>query len=165
MRRNLAALAGVVKLAHTYGADGVAVQYLQDFVDVNGISPSHRRMLKFVESEALGAADAADVERHFAEARAVAQELNVGLQLPPFPNAGMEAGGLCPWPWHGAYISFAGEAKPCSLAARNGALSFGNMLKDGVVQVWRGDAYREFREGHLSGKLGSLCQACPRGHP
>jgi MoaA/NifB/PqqE/SkfB family radical SAM enzyme len=164
MRRNLAGLAGVVKLAHAHGADSVAVQYLQHFVDVNGISPSHRRMLKFIESEALAAADAPDVERHFAEARAAAQELNVGLQLPAFPQKGLDNGGLCAWPWQGAYISFAGEAKPCSMAARNGALSFGNMLKDGVVRVWRSDAYREFRDGHLSGNPAPLCQACPRSN-
>jgi MoaA/NifB/PqqE/SkfB family radical SAM enzyme len=165
LRRNVAALADVVKLAHDYGADSVAAQLLQHFVDPAGISPRHRRIQKFIESEALTGADAALTEKHFAEARAAARELNVGLQLPELRGSEpSHPGTACPWPWNGTYISFSGEARSCGLAARVPGLAFGNMLKDGVASVWNGDAYRQFREQHLAGDAPQLCKDCPRTH-
>ena len=162
MRRNLEGLAEAVRLAHEYGADGVAAQYLQAFVDANGASSSHARIRKFVESEALGPTDAAPVERQFARARELAHELNVGLQLPaPLGQAGEAAPPACAWPWQAAYVSFSGEARSCTLACRAPGHTFGNVLKEGFGPVWQGEAYRSFRERHLAGDLPALCAACP----
>ena len=159
MRRNVADLAGVVRLAHEHGVDSVSVQRLEQFADASGILPAHRRMLRFIEGESLAVVDPGLVERCYAEARAAAQALGVALELP-----GGEAGGTgrCPWPWHGTYIDFSGDAKPCGMAARTNAIVFGNVLKEGVATVWRSEAYRGFRDGHLSDDPPQLCGACPR---
>jgi MoaA/NifB/PqqE/SkfB family radical SAM enzyme len=162
LRRNVAGLADVVKLAHDYGADSVAAQLLQHFVDPAGISPRHRRIQKFIDAEALTRADAELAGKHFAAAQAAARELNIGLQLPDLGGGEHSLPGACPWPWDGAYISFSGEARSCSMAARMPNLALGNMLKDGVANVWNGDAYREFRERHLAGDPPALCKDCPR---
>jgi MoaA/NifB/PqqE/SkfB family radical SAM enzyme len=164
MRRNLAGLADVVKLAHEHGVDAVSLIHLQDFIDATGIAPGQRRMLKFIDSASLAQADTALAERHFAQAQAAAAELNIGLQLPRLAgkDADKAAESRCRWPWHGAYIGFSGEAKPCGMAARARGVSFGNMLKAGVIPIWRSDAYREFREQHISPRPPELCRSCPR---
>ncbi len=159
MRRNLSHLAGVVRAAHEHGVQGVSVLKLEQFADASGILPGHRRMVKFIESESLEGVAAELIEQHFAEARAVAQELHVGLEL---PKREASAASRCPWPWHGVYIGFSGEAKPCGMAARKNDIAFGNMLKEGVAPVWRGEAYGTFRERHLSDDPPGLCRGCPR---
>ncbi len=163
MRRNLDGIAEAVRLAHDIGADGVMVRDLRAFADGAASAAAHRRLRKFIESEALTAADAPAAERSFAEGRAVAQELNVGLQLPPVPGT-VPANAACPWPWQSTCIDFSGEARSCDLAARAPGQAFGNVLKDGFAAVWRGDPYRKFRERHLGGDPDGLCAECPRTH-
>ena len=161
MRRNLDGLAQAVRLAHENGADGVVAQDLESFVDASGVSPAHQRIRKFVASEALGPGDVASVQARFAEAGALARELGVDLRVPALP--GTEARrASCAWPWHASYITFFGVARSCNLAARDPGQEFGNVLKDGFARVWQGEAYRRFRERHLSGELPALCAQCPQ---
>jgi MoaA/NifB/PqqE/SkfB family radical SAM enzyme len=160
LRRNAGALADVVRLAHAHGADAVAPQYLGEFVEESGVPASHRRVRKFLESEALGPGDDAMLEEAFAKAKALAHELGVALELP----AARERAG-CPWPWQSPYISFSGEARSCNLASRSTGAGFGNMLKEGVAQVWQGEAYRQFRERHAAGDPPPPCADCPRARP
>jgi MoaA/NifB/PqqE/SkfB family radical SAM enzyme len=161
MRRNLDGLAEAVRLAHDTGADGVMVRDLRAFADGAAASAAQRRLRKFIESEALTPADAPAIERSFAEARALAQELNVGLQLPPVPGEA-PAVAACPWPWQSTCIDFSGEARSCDLAARAPGHAFGNVLKEGFSAVWRGEPYRKFRERHVAGDPEGLCAHCPR---
>ncbi|MGE5638981.1 MAG: SPASM domain-containing protein [Clostridia bacterium] len=163
MRRNLEGLAEAVRLAHDHGADGVAARSLRDFADGVPASAGNGRIGRFVESETLTATDAPAVERCVAQARALAQELGVGLQIPPAPVA-ERTRVACPWPWNATCIDFSGEARSCDLAARASGQAFGNVLKDGFATVWRSDSYRKFRERHLGGDLEGLCAHCPRIH-
>lgn len=159
MRRNLDGLAQAVRLAHDNGADGVVAQYLESFVDSSGVSPAHQRIRKFVESEALGPDDAASVQACFSDAGALARDLGVDLRVPALPGGeGRHAG--CAWPWHASYITFSGVARSCNLSARDPGHEFGNVLKEGFARVWQGEAYRSFRERHLSGELPALCAQC-----
>ncbi|MBV8033176.1 MAG: SPASM domain-containing protein [Betaproteobacteria bacterium] len=167
MRRTVAGIPGIVRLAHEHGADSVVVQRLAEFVESNGLSASHRRIRQFLEAEALTDADVENASASFAEARAVANELNVGLQLPELAHAGTAAPHVCPWPWEGLYVTASGEAKSCFVAAGERTQpqrALGNVLRQGVAAVWSGEAYRELRERHLAGELPVPCSGCPHTH-
>ncbi len=161
LRSNVGRLGEVVKLARECGADAVKVQELREFIGTGGVPPNHKRFRRFVEAEALGPGDAASLEMSFAEARALAKELDVSLVLPAWGDA---APAGCPWPWRASYLDFSGEAHSCDLAARSAAASFGNALKHGLSAVWCNDAYRKFRERHVAGEPPAPCAACPRLH-
>jgi MoaA/NifB/PqqE/SkfB family radical SAM enzyme len=172
MRGNVAGLPALVRLAHEHGADALSVQSLAELVESSALSAGRPRVAKFVESEALREADLERVARHFDEARALARELGVALALPDIvPRSFLSAQeartwaqgdrGRCSWPWRGAYIGFAGEAKPCAVAAEVAGTGLGNALREGVVQVWRGDAYRAFRDRLASDEPPAICRACP----
>jgi MoaA/NifB/PqqE/SkfB family radical SAM enzyme len=172
MRGNIAELPSLVRLAHEHGADALSVRQLADFVESNALCAGHKRVAKFVESEALRDADLESVERHFAEARALAEELGVALELPgigPRPSLDSEGArplaqsgrGRCSRPWSGAYIGFSGEARPCAMAAQATGAVLGNAIREGVVHVWQNDAYRRFRDRLESDEPPEICQGCP----
>lgn len=82
IRRNLEGLPRLVRLAHNYGVDGMCVQHLAfDFKD-SGLPARYRPVRRFVEAESLLNEDPARMERWFGEARAVAAELGMTLELP-----------------------------------------------------------------------------------
>lgn len=172
MRGNAAELPGLVRLAHEHGADALTVLHLADFVESNALCAGQRRLARFVESEALRDEDLESLERYFAEARALAEELRVALELPavgPRPSLDSQeprrppqgGRGRCSRPWTGAYIGFSGEARPCAMAAQAGGVVLGNAIREGVVHVWRNDAYRRFRDQLASDEPPAICRACP----
>jgi MoaA/NifB/PqqE/SkfB family radical SAM enzyme len=173
MRGNLAGLCSLVRLAHEHGADALSVLSLADFIESNVLGAGRKRVARLVESEALRDEDLERVERHFGEALVLAGELGVGLELPeiaPRPSRSAPEGarplvqggrGRCSWPWHGAYIGFSGEAKPCAAAADAAGAGLGNAIREGVVQVWQSDAYRAFRDQLASEEPPQICRACP----
>jgi MoaA/NifB/PqqE/SkfB family radical SAM enzyme len=171
MRGNLAELPALVRLTHEHGADALVVQQLPDFVESNALAAGRNRVVKFVESEALRDDDLERVERHFGEARALAQALGVALKLPrivPQPAAPAQEdapapaqSGRCSWPWRGTYIAFSGESKPCAAAAGAAGIGLGNAIREGVVKVWQSDAYRRFRDQLASGEPLEICRVCP----
>jgi MoaA/NifB/PqqE/SkfB family radical SAM enzyme len=172
MRGNIAELPALVRLAHEHGADALAVRPLADFVESNALCAGRGRVAKFVESEALREQDLGSVERHFAEARAAAEELGVELELPaigPRPSLDSEGArplaqsgrGRCSRPWSGAYLGFSGEARPCAMAAHAAGAVLGNVIREGVVHVWQNDAYRRFRDRLASDDPPEICRGCP----
>jgi MoaA/NifB/PqqE/SkfB family radical SAM enzyme len=172
MRGNIAELPSLVRLAHEHGADALSVRHLADFVESNALCAAHRRVAKFVESEALRDEDLESLERHFSEARALADELRIALELPaigPRPSLDSQGArrlaqsgrGRCSRPWAGAYIGFSGEARPCAMAAQTNGPILGNAIREGIVQVWQNQAYRRFRDQLASEEPPAICAACP----
>jgi radical SAM protein with 4Fe4S-binding SPASM domain len=64
------------------------------------------------------------------------------------------------YPRRGIYVGASGEALPCARLRTPQRLSLGNMRGEGVVHVWNGDAYREFRERLASSDPPDICRGC-----
>lgn len=65
---------------------------------------------------------------------------------------------LCPWPFERAYVSSDMRIVPCCMLANPDVSDLGN-ARDFTAQ-WQGDAYEEFRQAHLDGRIPKVCQGC-----
>jgi len=144
-RSKLAQLPELVRLARQHGAESVCV------IDVAESAPATGLMRSFIECESLRGEDPAVLERAFAEARAMAEALEMGLRLP-----NLRARGRCRRPWQGAYINVGGQATPCTMSRA----PIGDMARDGVARVWNGEAYDAFRARLASDDPPSPCKGC-----
>jgi radical SAM protein with 4Fe4S-binding SPASM domain len=164
MRQNLDELADLVALAARVGVTSVWVQHLcHDFAEET--LPAHYRpMHDFVSAQTLVSEDPARIERAYAAARAAAAACGVELRLPnPTPHPlppGTRGPDRCAFPWRGAYFSYDGHAMPCCMVATPDRINFGNAAQDGVVQVWEGPAYQEFRDRLDSDDPPEICRSC-----
>jgi MoaA/NifB/PqqE/SkfB family radical SAM enzyme len=156
MRRNLAELPGLVRLAHRYGVDEMKVQHLAHDFKEDTLPEKYRPMRQFVDEESLLGEDPARVARWFTEARRTADELHVTLRLPSVERRPRG----CDWPWRGAYVAYSGQAMPCCMIATPDRLNFGDMAKEGVARVWSNEAYRRFREKLASDDPPGICKGC-----
>jgi MoaA/NifB/PqqE/SkfB family radical SAM enzyme len=162
MRRNLHALPGMVELAAARGVPALFVQRLCHDFSESSLPSAYRSMRDFVSEEALGEADRTAMQSVFEKARGVAEGLHVELRLPRIDRRTQVAARAprCDWPWRGAYISCRGEAMPCCMVATPDRARLGDMLSEGVAEVWNGAAYQEFREGLLQGHPAEICRSC-----
>jgi radical SAM protein with 4Fe4S-binding SPASM domain len=161
MRRNLEELPQLVQLAHRYGVRSVAVQHLAHDFTEDTLPEKYGTMRSFVDAETLLQEDAARVERWFSKARAVAKALGIDLRLPNLGPKSREVGKpRCDWPWHGAYISYSGDAMPCCMIATPDRFNFGNMAREGVVRIWNSDEYQAFRAKLASDDPPDICRGC-----
>jgi MoaA/NifB/PqqE/SkfB family radical SAM enzyme len=139
MRKNLAELPALVRLAHRLGIDSVFVQHLCHDFGESSLPEHYRPMRDFVDAETLQGEDHDRVKHNFAEARAVATALGVELRLPrtrPRQHPpGTPGPSRCDWPWRGAYISYQGLAMPCCMVATPDRIQLGNMALDGAERV------------------------------
>jgi radical SAM protein with 4Fe4S-binding SPASM domain len=164
MRRNLAQLADLVRLAHGLGIGHLSVQHLAHDFSEPSLPAQYKPMRRFVDAETLLDEDPGRVQRCFAEARAAAEALGVTLRLPnPARQAradNLRGRARCDWPWRGAYIAYSGEAMPCCMVATPDRANFGSMTREGVEEVWNGAAYREFRARLESDYPPEVCRGC-----
>lgn len=164
MRRNLAELPDLVRLAHAEGIGALSVQHLCHDFSESTLPAHYRPMRAFIEQETLLNEDASRVADVFGRARQTAQALGIELRLPnvrPKPHAaGVPGRTRCDWPWRGAYVSYDGQAMPCCMVATPDRINFGNMADDGVEPIWNNDAYRAFREKLASDAPPDICRGC-----
>jgi radical SAM protein with 4Fe4S-binding SPASM domain len=164
MRQNLQELPDLVRLAARYSVDSLFVQHLCHDFGESTLPAHYQPMRQFVQSETLLDTDLQQIEQVFAQARSLAQTLNVDLRLPrlrpklhPPETPGRER---CDWPWQGAYISYQGLAMPCCMISTPDRLNFGNWLQQGVEQTWNGEAYQTFRQQLDSNSPPEVCRSC-----
>ncbi|MBF0132985.1 MAG: methyltransferase domain-containing protein [Magnetococcales bacterium] len=67
----------------------------------------------------------------------------------------------CPWPFERAYIASDGRVVPCCVIGNPDVYELGTVA-EGVSDLWRGDAWRDFRQSHLDGPLPAICRNCYR---
>ncbi len=164
MRVNLRELPDLVRLAHRESIDSIFVQHLcHDFGEAS-LPAKYRPMRQFVDEQTLLHEDHARVDESFAEARAVAAELDIDLRLPeilPVPHLpGTPGRDRCEWPWTGAYVSYNGFAMPCCMVATPDRVNFGNMAEVGAAAVWNSPDYQDFRDRLSSDEPPAVCQSC-----
>jgi len=83
-----------------------------------------------------------------------------------------EGGGRgCSWPYRSAYINYDGGLIPCCKDTRYLASDFGNVLRDGFMNVWNNEMYQACRKllanpDHPHLRLETLiCSKCPAAAP
>jgi MoaA/NifB/PqqE/SkfB family radical SAM enzyme len=164
MRMNLPEFPALVRLAHRFEIDEVFVQALCHDFGESSLPPQYKPMRAFVEEQTLLNEDPAVIERHYGEARALAQKLGVDLRLPqtrPRPHPpGTRGRERCDWPWTGAYVSYQGLTMPCCMVATPDRIHLGDAARDGIRAVWNGPAYRQFRGELSSDTPPEVCQSC-----
>ncbi|RIL02211.1 MAG: radical SAM protein [Proteobacteria bacterium] len=164
MRRNLAELADVVRLAHRFGVPSVFAQHLCHDFEESTLPERYRPMRRFVQDETLAGADPGAIEQAFAAARATAAALGVELRLPRItPRAhppGTPGRARCDWPWRGLYLSYEGVAMPCCMVSTPDRVALGDARRAPLDAIWNGAAYRSFRERLDSDDPPEVCRSC-----
>ena len=164
MRQNLHQLPDLVRCAKEWEMESLFVQHLCHDYGESTLPQQYRPMRDYVARETLLAEDEARVDRYFAEARTIAEEIGLKLRLPrtrqrlyPDGTPGRER---CSWPWDGAYVSYDGQAMPCCMISTPDRGCMGNLFEEGVGAVWNGAAYRDFRAALASDEPPCVCASC-----
>lgn len=166
MRRNVAEVAGLVRLAAAWGVPRVWVQNLSHGFDDAGDAEAFQAIRDFTAAEALwpdGAGDRAAVERAFAAGRVAAHDTGVQLRLPRLDDGrARRAPGTpgCDWPWRGAYVRHDGAVQPCCMLMGEERGILGNLRRQTFADVWHGPRYREFRAALLTDTPPPECRGC-----
>lgn len=164
MKQNLHELPDLVRLAHGWQMEEIFVQHLSHDFKESSLPEHYKPMRDYVDDQTLLTEDPSRVEHYFGAARKVAQELGIRLRLPntrvkPYPP-GTPGRERCDWPWSSAYVSYQGYAMPCCMVATPDRANFGNMAEQGVLPVWDGEAYQQFRAQLASEHPPEICQSC-----
>lgn len=67
-----------------------------------------------------------------------------------------ENSSLCLMPWIHLYVDTNGFAKACC----NSSITYGNIRKNTIDEIWNGDSIKEFRKNNLAGIKDKRCSAC-----
>ena len=168
MRRNVAELPDMVRLAADWGVPKLRVQNLSHSFDDTGPEAEYTEIIGFTAAEALwregDAEGRALAEASFAEARALAGRLGVALRLPSLgegdrPARARGAPG-CDWPWRSSYVRHDGKVQPCCMLMGDGRAILGDARGAGFEGAWRGPAYGAFRAALLSDAPPDVCRGC-----
>lgn len=163
MRRNVAELPGVVRLAAETGVDDVWVQHLSHtFDDTDGSDDGAYVAIRgYTAAEALW--DAAPAP--FAEARRLAEELGVDLRLPrveddaPLPPRPAGEPG-CDWPWRSGYVTYDGALQPCCMVMGADRATLGHLADGSFADAWTAGPFQAFRTALLSDEPPEVCRGC-----
>jgi radical SAM protein with 4Fe4S-binding SPASM domain len=171
MRRTLAELSPLVRLAADLGVDRLWVQNLShDLADTAGRA-EFDAIRAFTAEESLwvapsGAEDRDDVGTALLAAAELAARLGLDIRLPAAadrePATRTDIDELpCDWPWRSSYINHDGRVQPCCMLMGDARATMGNIHDaGGFAAVWNGAAYGEFRRRLLSPHPPDVCQGC-----
>jgi radical SAM protein with 4Fe4S-binding SPASM domain len=162
MRRNLAELPGVVRLAADWGVPTLRVQNLSHSFSDTDPAGAYREIRDFAAAEALWQAPSAADRAVFDEAREVAAALGVALRLPdldgePAPPA---SGPGCDWPWRSAYVRQDGRVQPCCMLMGGDRAILGDLASAAFPAIWRGADYKAFRAALGTASPPDACRGC-----
>jgi len=163
MRRNVAELSALVRLAHELGVPTVWVQNLSHSFSDTDPSGDYREIREYAKEEALWGGRSPAARRTFAEARTLAGELGVELRLPRLaePEPMREPGTPgCSWPFRSAYITHDAKVQPCCAVMGADRAVLGDAGAEPFEDVWRGQAYRDFRSRLLTDDPPAVCAGC-----
>jgi radical SAM protein with 4Fe4S-binding SPASM domain len=163
MRRNVAELPAVVELAAAWGVTDVRVQNLAHSFSDTDPAGAYREIRDFTAGEALWQAPDTVADTAFAEARRTAAAHGVTLRLPRLaaPPARRAVGTRgCDWPWRSAYVRHDGAVQPCCMLMGSDRGVLGDAGREGFAGIWRGDAYRAFRDALTSATPPDVCAGC-----
>lgn len=163
LESNVAELADMVRLAIDLGVDRVKGHHLWAHFDaIEG--ESMRRSPDAIRrwNQAVLEARAAAAERLLPTGRPVLLE-NIFL-LDPDAVGDLAPGGRCPFLGQEAWVSAVGRFDPCCApdAQRRTLGDFGDLHGAGIMDIWRGDAYRDLVATYRNR---ALCLGCNMRQP
>ena len=163
MRRNVAEVPAVVELAAQWGVPVVRVQNLSHSFSDTDPAGAYREIRDFTAGEALWQGPDAVAGPAFSEAERVAAARGVSLRLPRLaaaPARRVVGTRGCDWPWDSAYVRHDGAVQPCCMLMGSDRGVLGDTGREGFGDVWRGEAYRAFREALASATPPDVCSGC-----
>ena len=164
MEANVAELAGIVRLAAELGVDRVKGHHLwTHFEEIKGQSMRRDRDATRRWNEAVLAAWEAAAECRLPDGRAVLLE-NIDVLDEEGAQHDLAPGGPCPFLGREAWVSAEGRFDPCCApdAQRRTLGEFGNLHEQGLMDIWRGDAYRSLVATYPTR---ALCLGCNMRKP
>ena len=159
MEANVAELAGIVRLAAELGVDRVKGHHL--WTHFEAIEPQSMRRdrdaVRRWNAVVLAAREAA-AECRLPDGRPVLLE-NIDLLDEDDAQHDLAPGGPCPFLGREAWVSAEGRFDPCCApdAQRRTLGEFGNLHEQGMMDIWRGDAYRALVTTY---RTRALCLGC-----
>ena len=144
MEANVAELAGIVRLAVRLGVDRVKGHHLwTHFEAIEEQSMRRDRDAIRRWNEAVLAAREAAAECALPNGQPILLD-NIFLLDEEVAGDDLAPGGPCPFLGREAWVSAEGRFDPCCApdAERRTLGEFGNLHTDGLMDIWRGDAYR-----------------------
>lgn len=144
---NLEEMPRFVELAHEIGVDKVGFNDLIPSPEMDGISTKNLDTASSEEME--------HIEEVFEETRRLAEELGVDLKLPTEEDVS-----ACTEPWHMLTVTTKGKVRPCCTGPWGEFV--GDLVEDGVDDIWRGDAFVHWREQMLSDNPQQACVDCQK---
>lgn len=163
LESNVDELADVVRLAVELGVDRVKGHHLWvHFAEVAGESMRRSPEAIMRWNAAVRAARAAADERLLPNGRRILLE-NLSL-LDEEAATDIAPGGACPFLGREAWVSAQGRFDPCCApdAERRTLGEFGSLHEQGLMEIWRGEAYRGLVSTYRDR---ALCQGCTMRRP
>ena len=162
MRRNLAELPAVVRLASDWGVPTLRVQNLSHSFSDTDPAGAYREIREFAEAEALWRSPAPADAAIFDEARALAAALGVALRLPELDEtpARPVRGPGCDWPWRSAYVRQDGQVQPCCMLMGGDRAVLGDLASVSFPAIWRDARYEAFRAALETTSPPEVCRGC-----
>jgi radical SAM protein with 4Fe4S-binding SPASM domain len=162
MRRNLAELPDLVRLAAAWGIPTLRVQNLSHSFSDTDPAGAYREIREFAEAEALWQSPAPAEAALFDEARQLAATLGVALRLPERDVAapGPVRGPGCDWPWRSAYVRQDGQVQPCCMLMGGDRAVLGDLASASFPVIWRGASYEAFRAALGTESPPDVCRGC-----
>ena len=164
MESNLTELAGIVRLAARFGIDRVKGHHLwAHFREIEAQSMRRdRNAIRRWNEAALDARQAA-AEHMLPNGRPVLLE-NIDLLDEDGAARDLAPGGPCPFLGREAWVSAEGRFDPCCApdAERRTLGEFGNLHERGLMDIWRGGAYRTLAATYRNR---TLCLGCNMRRP
>lgn len=167
LRKNIAELPDVIRLAAHIGVPEVYLQRMVYYGDADVTAPG---MLE--GGHGLFTSFDAQVDAIVASSEVLARELGVALRASGATSAQRSvsrAANPRPWaacmrPWTTAYITANGNALPCCISpfatSDYQSLQLGNVFQQPFDDLWNADRYRAWRERLLSDEPNAACAGC-----
>ena len=159
MEANVAELADIVRLAVRLGVDRVKGHHLwTHFEEIEAQSMRRNRQAIRRWNEAVNAAREAATEHMLPNGQPVLLE-NIEILDEEGATHDLSPGGPCPFLGREAWVSAQGRFDPCCApdAQRRTLGEFGNLHDQGLMDIWRGDAYRTLVATY---RIRTLCLGC-----
>jgi radical SAM protein with 4Fe4S-binding SPASM domain len=162
MRRNLAELPALVRLAAAWGVATLRVQNLSHSFSDTDPAGDYREIRAFAAREALWQSRSPADEAVFAEARGLAAALDVALRLPELDAEAVvpPAGPGCGWPSRSAYVRHDGKVQPCCMLMGGDRAILGDLERESFPVIWRGERYGAFRDALATASPPDVCRGC-----
>ena len=161
MRRNVAELPALVRLAAEWGVPTLRVQNLSHSFSDCDPAGAYREIREFAAAEALWPSHDAAAASAFAAARTLAAELGVVLRLPELDEPPRQPGAPgCDWPWRSAYVRHDGRVQPCCMLMGGDRAILGDLHESSFAEIWRSEAYEAFRAALMTDNPPDVCRGC-----